>query len=101
MLTVINNNLQLSDDNINILYFSAVWCQPCKVLKPIMEEISDEFIDNVDVHFIDINDNLDLMNKYKVMSIPTLVFIENNDIKKTIVGVKTKITLIDEINNIK
>lgn len=100
MIVVQNNELNLTNDKLNILYFSAVWCGPCKVLKPVMEEISKELTDSVDIYYIDINENTSLAGEYSVMSIPTLVFIKNGEIKNKIVGLQPKTNIIHAINNI-
>ena len=49
-------------------YFSATWCGPCKVFKPIMKELSDE---GYDIQFIDGDENPKLANKYNIRSVPT------------------------------
>lgn len=100
MIVVQNNDLNLSNDKLNILYFSATWCGPCKVLKPVMEEISKELSDSVNIFYIDINENTGLPNTYSIMSIPTLVFVKNGDIKNKIVGLQPKTNIIHAINNI-
>jgi thioredoxin 1 len=55
-------------------YFSATWCGPCKVFKPVMNEIAGE---GHSVQFIDIDQQQDLAAKYGVRSVPTTVIEEN------------------------
>ena len=55
-------------------YFSATWCEPCKVFKPVMNEIAGE---GHSVQFIDIDQQQDLAAKYGVRSVPTTVIEEN------------------------
>jgi|LakMenE01Jun11ns_1017448.scaffolds.fasta_scaffold9953273_6 thioredoxin 1 len=100
MIQTQNNELKLNDGKVSILYFSAVWCGPCKMLKPIMEEISKEMSDNIDIHYIDLNDNIELAGKYQIMSVPSLLFIKEGEIKNKIVGVQTKTNIVNAINNI-
>ena len=58
-----------------IKYFSATWCGPCRVFKPIMQEIAGE--ESIIVEFIDVDQSQDLAAKYGVRSIPTTVIEEN------------------------
>lgn len=100
MILTQNNELNLNNDKVSILYFSAVWCGPCKILKPVMEEISNEMSDSIDIHYIDINDNMELAGKYQIMSVPTLLFIKGGEIKNKIVGLQPKTNIVHAINNI-
>lgn len=100
MILTQNNELNLNNDKVSILYFSAVWCGPCKILKPVMEEISNEMSDSIDIHYIDINDNMELAGKYQIMSVPTLLFVKGGEIKNKIVGLQPKTNIVHAINNI-
>ena len=55
-------------------YFSATWCGPCKVFKPVMNEIAGE---GHSVQFVDIDKQQDLAQQYNVRSVPTVVIEEN------------------------
>jgi thioredoxin 1 len=100
MKVIQNNELNLNNGKVSILYFSAAWCGPCKILKPVMEEISKEMSDNIDFHYIDINENMELAGMYQIMSVPTLLFIKEGEIKNKIIGLQTKTNIIHTINNI-
>ena len=54
MIEIVNNQLELDNEKLNILYFSAAWCGPCKILKPVMTEIAGERTD-VNILYIDID----------------------------------------------
>ena len=56
-------------------YFSATWCGPCKVFRPIMEEIAGE--ESIMVEFIDVDQEQNKAIKYGVRSVPTVVIEEN------------------------
>lgn len=101
MILVSNNELNIDSNKISILYFSAVWCGPCKVLKPVMEEISKEMINVVDIYYIDINDNTNLSKDNQIMSVPTLLFMKDGEIKNKIIGLQPKTNILHAINNIK
>ena len=76
-------------------YFSAVWCGPCKVFKPIMKELSDE---GYDIEFIDGDENQDLAVQYNIRSVPTTIILEGESFSyhetDRIVGVRSKQEMI-------
>ncbi len=66
-----------------ILYFTASWCSPCRMLGPIMESVKGQ----VNFSKLDVDVEQDLAVKYKVRSVPTLVLVENGVEKNRLVGV--------------
>ena len=73
----------------------ATWCGPCKMLSPILDEISDE-ITTTNFYKIDVDDNEDIAREYNVMSIPTVLVFENGNLINTIVGLKSREYLVEE-----
>ncbi len=74
---------------MKVLDFYADWCGPCQMLKPILEEVEREHPD-VEFEAINIDEQQELAEKYEVMSIPTLVVVDGDEIKEVLVGVKSK-----------
>uniref|UniRef100_A0A7S1C0K1 Thioredoxin domain-containing protein n=1 Tax=Corethron hystrix TaxID=216773 RepID=A0A7S1C0K1_9STRA len=80
--------IDLSDDSAvtkfksinekSILYFTATWCPPCKMIKPVYENMAKE---NPDVAFgkVDVDDNAESAAKYKISGVPTFVFFSKDD----------------------
>ena len=63
--------------------FYATWCGPCKMLSPVLDNLSEEV--DIDIVKIDVDKHSDLAREYGVMSIPTLILFEgNNEIKRTL-----------------
>ena len=77
-----------------ILYFSAAWCGPCKMLGPIMESLSGQ----INYQKIDVDKDQDLSIKYGVRNIPTLILLEDGKAIDKMVGVGTKESILNFYN---
>ena len=64
--------------SVRLKDFHADWCGPCKTQDPILEEMKEDWDDDVTFEKIDVDENQDVANEYQVRSIPTIV-IENDD----------------------
>lgn len=90
----------LESDKLTLVDFWAEWCQPCKILGPIVEEFAQEYGDKVKVAKMDVDANTDTPGKFNIMSIPTLIFFKDGKPAKTMVGVQSKEQLkktVDEL----
>lgn len=56
---------------MKVLYFSATWCGPCKMFKPILQQVTLEL--GTFVNIIDVDQNPDMVSKFKISSVPTLI----------------------------
>jgi len=77
-----------------ILYFSAAWCGPCKMLGPIMESLSGQ----INYEKIDVDNNQDLSIQYGVRNVPTLVLVDNGEAVGRLVGVQSKDAILEFYN---
>jgi thioredoxin 1 len=87
---------QLTTDNFDnfvagskgpvVVDFYADWCAPCRMVSPIIEELAREFDGKVRFVKVNIDENPALANRYGVMSIPTIVFIKNEEEVNRIIG---------------
>ena len=67
-------NSKVKKEDISILQFSASWCGPCKVLKPIMQKLSDEFQDKANFYYADIDEKaINSASAAAVRGVPTVV----------------------------
>ena len=75
--------------------FWATWCPPCKQLKPTIEALEKEYEGKIEIKSIDVDQNKDLAQKFKVEAIPTLVFLDakGNELSR-IVGLTQKDTIV-------
>ena len=76
-------------------YFSATWCGPCKVFKPVMNEIEGE---GYHVEFIDIDSLSDLAEKYNIRSVPTVVIEQGGKEINRFVGALPKQQIIERLS---
>ncbi len=74
--------------------FYADWCGPCKMMAPVIEEIAGEVTD-VKVGKLNIDSELEIAQKYGVMSIPTLIVFKNGEVVKRDLGAKPKKAVLD------
>ena len=60
-----------------LLEFSATWCGPCKIQKPIIEELK-ELKDLFDINIIDVDENTEMAEKYNITAVPTIIILDNH-----------------------
>lgn len=80
-----------------ILDFYADWCGPCKMMSPIIDGVAEELGDKVKVGKVNTDENMNLAQKFSIMSIPTIMIFKNGNIVKTFIGVTDKKEIIDAI----
>lgn len=97
MATIINSDKfedeVLNKDGVVLVDFFAEWCGPCKMVAPILEELSDELEGKVEIFKIDVDSNPDVASEYGVMSIPTLILFKDGDAIDEMVGFQPKDSL--------
>ena len=86
----------LDSKNLVIVDFWAQWCGPCRKLSPVLEQIQTEF---EDVKIVKVNgdDNLEIMQEYGVMGLPTLLFFKDSEVKEIMVGMVPKSSIVSNI----
>jgi thioredoxin 1 len=92
--------LVLTEGKISLLKFEADWCGPCKAIKPLIEEIASERTD-IQVYSIDVDiaENYQLLSKWKVSSLPSLILVSKDGQHKSLIGAAKKkeiLAFIDE-----
>ena len=79
--------------NTVLLDFWAVWCGPCKMIAPIVEQIAEEYPD-ITVGKVDVDQQMELAVKFGITSIPTLVVLKNGTVTATSVGYRPKADIL-------
>lgn len=96
------DNLEFDDlinnETLTVVDFSATWCMPCRMLKPILEQVTEEF-DDVDFFEIDIDDNEEIAKRYRIFSVPTLVCFKAGKKIDSLVGLNSHDDIVEFIRN--
>ncbi|MBO5551605.1 MAG: thioredoxin [Lachnospiraceae bacterium] len=92
MVNVVNSDKwdDVAAQDVAVIDFNATWCGPCKMMAPVLEELSGEYEGKVSFYAIDVDENQDLAEKFSVMSIPNLVLLKKGELADTSVGFKPK-----------
>ena len=88
-----NENFKEITKNKVIIDFFATWCGPCKMLGKVVEEIENDI--DIDIIKVDIDEYPELAREYKIMSVPTVLLFENNEVIKQNIGFMDKKKFIE------
>ena len=80
----------LNSDKPVLVDFWAVWCGPCQMVAPIIEELAKEYAGKVKVRKLNTDENPEVAGRYQVMSIPTILFFKNGQVVEKLVGARPK-----------
>ncbi len=88
----------LNSDKPVFVDFWAEWCGPCRMVSPIVEELSKEYEGKVNFVKVNVDQNRDLASKYNIFSIPTLAIFRNREVVAQTAGASSKESIRNYIN---
>ena len=80
-----------------LLEFGAVWCQPCRILEPVLEELAGEWGETVKVAKLDVDEAAQITVDYQVLSVPTTMLFKNGEVLERIVGYQPKNRIAEKV----
>ena len=83
------HNEVMETEKVVVIDFWATWCGPCKMMAPVVEEVAKDYPD-VKVCKVNVDEEPELSNAFKIVSIPTIVVIKNGEIIYSVVGYRPK-----------
>jgi thioredoxin 1 len=101
MIEVNDSNFEkevLNADKLVLVDFWAEWCGPCRMVAPILSELSNEMSDKIIVAKLNVDNNPKITMDYGIRNIPTILFFKNGKIVDKQVGVVPKAKFVEKIN---
>ena len=99
-LTDLNFKEEVTDfKGISVVDFWAVWCGPCKMISPIIEELSKEY-SQIKVGKVDVDSNPEISIKYSIRSIPTVLFLKDGEVVDKHIGAASKAFFVEKIESL-
>jgi thioredoxin 1 len=92
------DELVLKSDKPVMLDFWAVWCGPCRMIAPIVEEMVEEYEGKAVIGKVDVDSNPNVAMKYGIRNIPTTLFVKNGEVADKQVGAAPKKVFTDKLD---
>lgn len=100
-LTKQNFETEVMQSELPVLVdFYADWCGPCKMMAPVVEKLAEEFAGKVKVFKVNVDEEPDLAQKYRVVSIPTFLIFKDGEVKATNVGAMSAAQLTEKVKQV-
>ena len=90
---------KIAEKDCALVDFYATWCGPCRMMAPVIDELADEYAGRVTVGKLNIDEFPDMAEKYRIVSIPTLILFKNGSPEEVLVGVTSKSRLEELIDS--
>lgn len=90
----------IKSDKPVIVDFWAVWCGPCQMMNPVIEEIANEFAEKVKVCKLNTDENVKTAALYRISAIPTLLFFKAGQLADQSIGLVNKKAIAEKLNKL-
>lgn len=84
-------------EKLQVSYFSAVWCGPCKMFKPAFEDVVKEFEDQIDINYYDVDNDREAAMAKMIAAVPTVIMTKGTEDVFRNAGVMSKAALKEQI----
>ncbi len=89
----------IKGDSVVVVDCTASWCGPCKLVAPLMDQLSEEFDGKATVSKLDLDSNKDVAKRFGIKSIPAVMFFKNGELMDTLIGVKPYSTFSEAVTS--
>ncbi len=83
-----------------VVDISAEWCPPCKMIEPVLDELSEQFVDRIKFCRVDVDTSPDIAERFGIRGVPTLLLFKGGELVDTLVGFKPKGELEGKLNGL-
>lgn len=87
----------IKSKKVVLVDFFATWCGPCRMLSPILEEVSEEANGEYEIIKVDVDESYDLAKKFGIMSVPTMIIFQDGVEAEKIIGLRSKDDIVETI----
>ncbi|MCQ2210454.1 MAG: thioredoxin [Paludibacteraceae bacterium] len=84
-------------DKLIMIDFWAQWCGPCKNLSPVVDDLAKEYEGKAIIAKVDVDENADIVEKFSIRNIPTILFIKNGELVDKVVGAVPKNEIVEKL----
>mgnify|MGYP002633771403 FL=1 len=92
--------LVVNSDKPVVVDFWAEWCGPCRMVAPVVEELSKDYEGKAIVGKVDVDANNEISAKYGIINIPTILFLKNGEVVDKQVGAAPKAALAEKLDKL-